>query len=132
MITKEKKSIGEAFGTLTPSFKQVFSDYSSNFHMATKLLSDNLEKEKTFREFTDKAEAKPQFNNSNVGALLLTPVQRPPRYKLLLEGLLNELEQDDVDYKNIKKAFDAMKQCVSDINEQIRQLEEITKILENL
>src|SRR5690242_13778022 len=46
-----------------------------------------------------------QCKGLTLQAYLIMPVQRIPRYKLLLEDLLKKTEETHPDYLNIKKAY---------------------------
>lgn len=44
-------------------------------------------------------------------SLLIQPIQRIPRYKMLIERMVHNIEQqspDDADLANLKKAFDTV------------------------
>lgn len=47
------------------------------------------------------------------------PVQRIPRYSLLLQDLLNHTWRDHPDYTNIEKALEATKKVATHVNSSI-------------
>ncbi|GAB1601612.1 rho guanine nucleotide exchange factor 39-like [Argonauta hians] len=62
-------------------------------------------------------------------ALLITPVQRVPRYKLLLEDLLEHTPTSHYDYYDLQEATKQICNIAIHINEHIRQHENFQKML---
>lgn len=58
------------------------------------------------------------------------PVQRIPRYKLLLEDLLKKTVETHLDYLNLKKAYQVIENVATFVNETIRQHEMFITMLE--
>jgi len=58
------------------------------------------------------------------------PVQRIPRYKLLLEDLLKKTVETHPDYLNIKKAYQVIENVATFVNETIRQHEMFITMLD--
>ena len=58
------------------------------------------------------------------------PVQRIPRYKLLIEDLLKKTEESHSDYLNLKKAYQVIEHVATFVNETIRQHEMFITMLE--
>ena len=58
------------------------------------------------------------------------PVQRIPRYKLLLEDLLKKTPESHPDYLNLKKAHNVIDNVATFVNETIRQHEMFITMLE--
>ncbi|KAL4225608.1 Rho guanyl-nucleotide exchange factor [Mactra antiquata] len=65
-----------------------------------------------------------------IGALLITPVQRIPRYKMLLEDLLQNTKPCHHDYPQLKEAAKQVSDIALHINEHVRQNENFMKMLE--
>lgn len=53
-------------------------------------------------------------------AFLITPVQRIPRYKLLLQDFLKHTPDAHPDHPNLTKAFDMVAQIANYVNEVLR------------
>ena len=58
------------------------------------------------------------------------PVQRIPRYKLLLAELLKHTDEGHHDFANITDALEKVTAVANDVNEAIRRQEEMSKLLE--
>ena len=84
----------------------VYRDYTQNFEKY-----QTFTETKAFRKFLElerKSESKTQKKRVTLTpqSLLITPIQRIPRYVLLLEELLDVTLPDDPDYDNIAGSFD--------------------------
>lgn len=75
-----------AFATLTP-FLKLYSAYARNFPCSQHLLNDLHNTRKGFTTFVKKQEELKDVKGLKLPALLIMPIQRIPRYKLLLEEL---------------------------------------------
>ena len=81
--------IGQVFLDLAPYLK-FYSTYANDFKTATNLVEEQLNKNKPFRQFMERQESRPEVCKK-LNALLITPVQRIPRYKLLLDDIIKIL-----------------------------------------
>ena len=57
---------------------------------------------------------------SKMASLMIAPVQRIPRYQLLLRDLMNRTPTTHSDYNNIKEAMNLVMSIAGSINEQMR------------
>ncbi|PVZ98071.1 hypothetical protein BB558_005934 [Smittium angustum] len=67
-------------------------------------------------------------------SLLITPVQRIPRYKLLLERLISHTSCEEKDYNKLVEAFEQISLVAHEINESKRRFEQrsiINKLMES-
>ncbi|KAI8909604.1 Dbl homology domain-containing protein [Gorgonomyces haynaldii] len=115
-------SIGQIFINLVP-FLKIYSTYAQNFNNALNLVHHLLETNPSFKEFVLKQQSMPSMGQQTLQSLLLMPVQRIPRYKLLLEDLLKHTASGHQDYTNIFKAFKMVSSVADFVNETIRQHE---------
>jgi len=72
-------------------FLQFYSDYINNFETASKLLGNLLKENKKFTKFLSDKRAE-STNGLDLASLLIMPVQRIPRYELLLKELKRNLD----------------------------------------
>jgi len=64
-----------------------------------------------------------------LSSLLITPVQRLPRYNLLLDEFLKRTPDNHPDLKKLQEALTAMKQATESVNESKRTAEDQTALL---
>ena len=67
----------------------MYSQYISNFDNALKTLEEQQKKNPLFSQVLKEFELEPKCSNLTVASYLLETVQRIPRYKLLLAGMVN-------------------------------------------
>ena len=94
--------IGKVFLDLAPYLK-FYSTYANDFKQATNLVEDQLLKNKPFRNFMERQESRPEVSKK-LNALLITPVQRIPRYKLLLDDMIKNTPRYHPDKENLMEA----------------------------
>ncbi|PVD33338.1 hypothetical protein C0Q70_04592 [Pomacea canaliculata] len=124
----EQSTVGQAFRHLGP-FLKLYATYANNHEQALAVLQEWTQKKPEFVEFIAKQESRPEIMGLRINALLITPVQRIPRYKLLLEDLLEHTPIDHHDYLQLKEATQQIGEIAMYINEHIRQHENFQKML---
>lgn len=83
-----------------------------------------------FGDFLEKALKDPQCCNLGLESLLILPVQRIPRYRLLLEQLIKFTPLDHPEYALVQEALDKICDVAQYNNEAIRARENRQKIME--
>ncbi|XP_059166523.1 rho guanine nucleotide exchange factor 39-like [Physella acuta] len=126
--TMEQTTIGQAFTQLAP-FLKLYSTYANNHQQALNTLHEWQIKSQEFSSFIARQEDRPEVKGLKLNALLITPVQRIPRYKMLLEELLKNTPDEHHDYQKISEAAERMADIAMHINEHIRQNENFMKML---
>lgn len=124
----EQTTIGQAFLYLGP-FLKLYSMYANNHSQALTTLQEWLQKSSEFADFIQKQESLSDVNGLKLNALLITPVQRVPRYKLLLDDLLSQTLTNHHDYYSLQDATKQVSHIACHINEHIRQHENFQKML---
>ena len=113
--------IGQVFLDLAPYLK-FYSTYANDFKTATNLVEDQLNKNKPFRQFMERQESRPEVCKK-LNALLITPVQRIPRYKLLLDDIIKNTPRYHPDKDNLMEARTQIDAIAWYINDQIEDYE---------
>lgn len=78
-----------------------------------------------FRNFLAKVKC-----SHTLDSLLLMPIQRVPRYEMILKELIKRTSEDHPDYENLKEAQSKAQKTAGALNEHIRQIENETKVVE--
>ncbi|GMH99617.1 hypothetical protein TrST_g10794 [Triparma strigata] len=123
------RRIGKIFKQFAPFFK-MFTLYLNNFEKAMELHTNLMLSNAQYRDFINHSQQDPRCKGHNLMNMLITPVQRVPRYKLLLEDLFKALPPTEPDYKDLEVALDLVSQSAKHNNEAIRRRENQDKILE--
>ncbi|XP_048241780.1 rho guanine nucleotide exchange factor 39-like isoform X1 [Haliotis rufescens] len=124
----EQTTVGQAFHHLGP-FLKLYSTYANNHEQAISTLQEWRQKKPEFADYIQRQEYRPELKGLKLNALLITPVQRIPRYKMLLEDLLQHTCEDHHDHHHLAEATRQIAEIASHINEHIRQHENFQKML---
>ena len=113
--------IGKVFLDLAPYLK-FYSTYANDFKTATSLVEEQLFRNKPFKAFMERQETRPEVCKK-LNALLITPVQRIPRYKLLLDDIIKNTPRYHPDKENLLEARAQIDSIAWYINDQIKDYE---------
>mmetsp|Transcript_43455 Transcript_43455/g.109693 ORF Transcript_43455/g.109693 Transcript_43455/m.109693 type:complete len:775 (-) Transcript_43455:9-2333(-) len=116
-------AIGKIFLNLAPFFK-LYTAYVNNHPYALQCLQA-LKKVKTFAAELRKIEER---FNSPIESYLIMPVQRLPRYVLLLQDLLRHTIPEHRDHEHLSKAVAIVKDITSHVNKSKREFENMEKV----
>jgi len=125
--------ISKLFIDISKFFK-IYEAYLVNYELAQKNRAKLLIKNKKYAELIDKSMAHPlNPRGYSLETLLIEPVQRLPRYRLLLQQLKKYSVNDSEikwEHGNVCRALETMEKIASEANEAIRKSENKTKIME--
>lgn len=114
------------------SFLKTYTRYLRNFENALKRRGELLTSVRRFAEYVEKARSDPKCCGLDIESLLIEPVQRIPRYRLLLEQLLKYTHEQHEEYARIKVALQRISEIASANNEALRQHMNNMKMMEIL
>ena len=126
----ETSTVGDIFTDFEPylhPYKRYCSKYEESLKMLTALAESNPKFKKALEYFDNHCFG---FNGLRLRDYLITPVQRVPRYNLLLRDLLNCTPESHPDYALLTTALSRIASTATDINEGIRQAESQLKMRE--
>lgn len=109
---------------------QIYTDYLVNYESAMQRRCSLLISNRKFSDFLDKAEKDPRLQNQKIESIFILPVQRIPRYRLLLEQLLKYTPEDHPQFTDVKNALDKICDMALYSNEAIRARENRAKIMD--
>eukprot|EP00842_Homolaphlyctis_polyrhiza_P005966 jgi/Hompol1/6370/HPOL_001186-RA len=124
-----KTCIGDIFLVLTPYLK-MYSLYVKNFNHAISLITELTHKHPAFAAFLKEQAMRRECKGLIFQTLLIEPVQRIPRYKLLLDDLLKCTPSTHPDYTKLVKALGLVSQVAIFVNEEIRKHENVLRMVE--
>ncbi|XP_054478713.1 uncharacterized protein spata13 isoform X1 [Anoplopoma fimbria] len=105
----------------------IYSDYC-NTHPSACAELQRLMKSGKYKHFFEACRLLQQMIDISIAGFLLTPVQKICKYPLQLGELLKYTPKDHSDYSGVSKAYEAMKNVASLINERKRRLESVDTI----
>ena len=95
------EKIGDIFVAQAPFFK-MYGEYLEHFDNAMNTINKKYQKNKKFAALMDEIHALPSLQKLTLQNHMLAPVQRIPRYKLLLEDYIKRLPENSPDLKDAK------------------------------
>lgn len=113
--------LGDIFIQFTPNL-QMYTHYVTNYNRALLCLQQCQECPR-FRNFQSEIYSKKGRRCLALEDLLITPIQRIPRYVLLLKSILKHTEDSHPDYSELGTAISQLQQVATVINEKKRESE---------
>jgi FYVE, RhoGEF and PH domain containing 3 len=80
-------------------------------------VTELISKNSIFAKFIKERNCNPESHGLVFQAFLVTPVQRIPRYKLLLQDLLKNTPQNHQDYEDLKNAVKLISDGIQTLNQ---------------
>lgn len=121
-LTSTKDPV-KAFSKVSPYFK-MYSSYISNFGMATKRLDVLVCENKDLKKILQNSTAEP------IDSLMISPVQRIPRYLLLLQQLLESVPTDSEQYAGLRKVHSELETVATLLNTAMASRESLERMQE--
>ncbi|XP_023691644.1 FYVE, RhoGEF and PH domain-containing protein 1 isoform X1 [Paramormyrops kingsleyae] len=120
--------IGDILQKLAP-FLKMYGEYVKNFDRAMELVNTWMERSSQFKAIIHDIQKEAVCRNLTLQHHMLEPVQRIPRYELLLKDYLHRLPQDSDDFKDAQKSLELIATAAEHSNAAIRKMERMHKLL---
>eukprot|EP01122_Echinamoeba_exundans_P006141 TRINITY_DN1672_c0_g1_i2.p1 TRINITY_DN1672_c0_g1~~TRINITY_DN1672_c0_g1_i2.p1 ORF type:complete len:699 (-),score=200.58 TRINITY_DN1672_c0_g1_i2:10-2106(-) len=118
--------LGDIFSKVA-GFLKVYTGYVQNFDAALKLYEQLKSKNKNFAQFAE--EARMSTGGMDLPSFLIMPIQRIPRYAMLLQTLTKNTWPDHSDYKDLDAATAKIGEVATYLNERKRQFEQMQHLI---
>jgi len=123
-LQKKDKQIHVTFERMA-DFLKMYTQYINGYDLAMETIN-KLSKKSKFRKFL-------QATQTSVGqslmSFLIMPVQRIPRYVLLLKELIKHTQPGDLQLEPLQRSLDKVTDIAAYVNEQKRQMESRATLL---
>ncbi|ELP90040.1 Rho guanine nucleotide exchange factor, putative [Entamoeba invadens IP1] len=128
-VWNSESSIGGLFVKMAP-FLKIYGEYCKNYPEALKELASLGKEHKFYEEYHRVMEEKApeEYKNFELTSFLITPIQRIPRYKLLLNDLLKHTPHNHIDYKDLSDGFNLISQVAISVNDFSKQAEHMEQV----
>jgi len=122
--------IGDLFIRMS-DYLRVYVDYVKGYSQALELVS-SMPESHPFRKFFREQikQAPPLYANFNFESLLIVPIQRIPRYKMLLMDMLKNMRPEHPDYQGLEDALKKVGDIADWVNENQKKAERMAKTLQ--
>jgi hypothetical protein len=127
-VDASEVKVGEIFKTYGYFFK-MYMQYLSNFDVALTRRAHLMIENKRFEDFLQKALLDPRCKGAGIESFLVTPVQRIPRYRMLLEQILKYTPEDHDDLEDLHSSLAKVSEVAAANNEAIRLREQKDQIM---
>ena len=127
-IENELDSVGAIFTKFAPYFK-MYTTYVNNHDAALKKHKELLTKNTAYVAFNEKCRALPECRGQTLESYLIMPVQRIPRYRMLLDALKKKTAETHKDFHNIDIALTKVSDVAATINESLRDFENRNQVI---
>ncbi|KAM9754922.1 FYVE, RhoGEF and PH domain-containing protein 4a isoform 2-T2 [Menidia menidia] len=121
--------IGDILQKLTP-FLKMYAEYVKNFDKAMELLKQWTDRSPQFKAIIQEIQSQEVCGSLTLQHHMLEPVQRVPRYEMLLKDYLKKLPQDDPDRRDAEKSLEIIGTAATHSNSAIRKSENLKKLME--
>ncbi|XP_053360253.1 faciogenital dysplasia [Clarias gariepinus] len=121
--------IGDILQKLAP-FMKMYGEYVKNFDPAMDLVNTWIQRSTHFKSVVQNIQKQDVCGNLTLQHHMLEPVQRIPRYELLLKDYLKKLPSEAQDRKDAEKALDLISTAANHSNAAIKKMEKMNKLLE--
>ncbi|KAM5260303.1 FYVE, RhoGEF and PH domain-containing protein 3 isoform 4-T4 [Hipposideros larvatus] len=121
--------LGDILQKLAP-FLKMYGEYIKNFDRAMELVSTWTQRSLLFRDVVHSIQKQEVCGNLTLQHHMLEPVQRVPRYELLLKDYLKWLPVDAPDKKDAERSLELISTAANHSNAAIRKMEKMHKLLE--
>ncbi|CBJ29090.1 pleckstrin homology (PH) domain-containing protein [Ectocarpus siliculosus] len=123
----DETCFGDLFKRFAP-FLKMYVEYCTQHESTASRVSLIASKNDKFSNLLHRARSDPRCQDLDAQSLLIMPIQRIPRYKLLLEGMLKNTEADHPDRPLLQNAIEQISDVASFINDSIKRRENQAKI----
>ncbi|XP_037369952.1 FYVE, RhoGEF and PH domain-containing protein 4 isoform X2 [Talpa occidentalis] len=121
--------IGDILQKLAP-FLKMYGEYVKGFDNAMELVKNMTERIPQFKSVVEEIQKQKVCGSLTLQHHMLEPVQRIPRYELLLKDYLRKLPPESADWGDAKKSLEIISTAASHSNSAIRKMENLKKLLE--
>lgn len=125
---EQSPRIGDILQKLAP-FLKMYGEYVKNFDRAMELVNTWMERSSQFKAIIHDIQKEERCGNLTLQHHMLEPVQRIPRYELLLKDYLHRLPEDAHDFKDAQKSLELIATAAEHSNAAIRKMERMRKLL---
>eukprot|EP01132_Coremiostelium_polycephalum_P006105 gene6105-7608_t len=122
------QQIGDIFLEMIDFLKVPYSHYIINFPACLKVL-ENASKRPSYVLFIQQCKSIPEVGRRDLQSFISMPIQRIPRYVLLLRELLKYTGSSDADFGNINNALKRTETIAELINKQMKEDETSKEVI---
>lgn len=120
--------VGTVFLEIAPYFK-LYTSYVSEFETQTRELKKQRCTNPQFADWLSKKIGSMDDKHFDLNTVLVTPVQRMPRYLMILKRLLRFTDNSHPDYAALCKAVESVAKIVEIVDHKAKDSENVVKLM---
>eukprot|EP01130_Rhizamoeba_saxonica_P009631 TRINITY_DN3927_c0_g1_i1.p1 TRINITY_DN3927_c0_g1~~TRINITY_DN3927_c0_g1_i1.p1 ORF type:complete len:420 (-),score=69.37 TRINITY_DN3927_c0_g1_i1:387-1646(-) len=121
------KCLGEDLRLFAHMLK-FYTMYSKDYPRACDILGECVDNEEGFNDFLEETKMDPLCHGLDLRSYLIMPIQRIPRYRMLLEEIVEKTNQDHPDYQDLVTVLELVKQVADKVNTAVTEAENMDKL----
>jgi hypothetical protein len=122
----DESEIGPTFKRMAP-FLKMYTAYSNKYSTSMVIYHNLMNRNEKF--VLEVAQCRENSGSQlKLADLLIMPIQRIPRYSLLLRDLLENTSPDHKDYASLSESLNTISEVANHINEEVRRTENARKV----
>jgi RhoGEF domain len=126
-LEEDLDNLAYGFIKLAPFFK-LYSVYAFDYKNSLFTIEHLTAKNSVFRRFLERTESRPEVQ-TKLQSLLIAPIQRVPRYRLLLQQVLLYTSPADSDFKSLQDSIKQIGNTVQHIDSIIEDHENAQRLV---
>lgn len=121
-------NVARAFKRIAP-FLKLYSVYAFDYNRAQLILQELTEKNAAFKRFLEANESRPEVQRKLI-SLLIAPIQRVPRYRMLLQQVVLYSSPADAEFRGLQESVREVEATVNHLNAVIQDQENMQALLD--
>lgn len=127
-LESDLDNVARAFKRMAPFFK-LYSVYAFDYNRSQLILQELTDKNAGFKKFLEANESRPEVQRKLI-SLLIAPIQRVPRYRLLLQQVVLYSSPSDADFRGLQDSIREVEATVQHLNTVIQDQENTQALLD--
>jgi CII-binding regulator of phage lambda lysogenization HflD len=107
-----------------------YAAYSTNFKLGLQTLTERISQSSSLKQYVNDPSLYQKCEKQSIHSLLLMPVQRVPRYILLLQSLLKQTRRKDEKFDTIKIALTTLYSVMNKVNEHVGENDRMVELIQ--
>jgi len=124
----ETSLISSLFHGYTHLFKS-YTAYCNNFDAASACIKQLKTTNQEFAAWLKSQDKDPRTNRLGLQSYLILPIQRIPRYRLLLQDIIKHTDQEHKDYAGLQTSLSEILSVANHLNSTMKQIEASVQLL---
>eukprot|EP01117_Protostelium_nocturnum_P009756 TRINITY_DN3487_c0_g1_i2.p1 TRINITY_DN3487_c0_g1~~TRINITY_DN3487_c0_g1_i2.p1 ORF type:complete len:1224 (+),score=478.26 TRINITY_DN3487_c0_g1_i2:243-3914(+) len=121
--------LSDVFSSFQVSLR-MYTQYVNNYNRSIARIAELKKTNKEFDAWLNERESHKSLNFLDLSMFLIEPVQRIPRYQLLLENLVKKTWVEHPDRSALASALEKIKETAHYVNTKKREAEDVAKVTE--